>query len=47
MLIHAPTTPGHPFNEDWPLEPGLPYRDSKIEAERLVLDQHGGVPVVL
>src|SRR5687768_15324736 len=30
MLVHAPGKPGQKINEDWPLDPKLPYRESKI-----------------
>ena len=47
MLVHAPGEHGEPINEDWPLDPKLPYRESKILTERLIREQRGGVPVVL
>ncbi|KGM56793.1 DNA polymerase III subunit epsilon [Lysobacter arseniciresistens ZS79] len=48
MLVHAPTQPGQPIDEDAPLdtEP-LPYRQSKIHTEQLLREQHGDIPVVL
>jgi nucleoside-diphosphate-sugar epimerase/uncharacterized membrane protein len=46
MLAHKPGRPGDVINEDWPLESNLPYRASKIEAERLIHEQHGPIPVV-
>ena len=33
MLVHAPTEPGRPISEDWPLEPKWPYPQSKVETE--------------
>jgi nucleoside-diphosphate-sugar epimerase len=47
MLIHAPGKPGEPINEDSPLDPKpLPYRESKIRAERLIHEEHGSMPAV-
>src|SRR5919107_3599582 len=31
MLVHAPTQPGRPITEDWPLEPKWAYPQSKVE----------------
>jgi nucleoside-diphosphate-sugar epimerase/uncharacterized membrane protein len=47
MLVHAPGRRGQPINEGWPLDPKLPYRESKIITERLVREQRGTIPVVL
>lgn len=47
MLVHAPTTPGQPIDENWPFEPSLPYRDSKIRTEQLIRDQRGAMSAVL
>lgn len=47
MLVHAPGEHGKPINEEWPLDPKLPYRESKILTERLLREQRGHVPVVL
>ncbi|RTM09224.1 MAG: NAD-dependent epimerase/dehydratase family protein [Hyphomicrobiales bacterium] len=46
MLAHKAGRPGDVINEDSPLESRLPYRASKIEAERLIHKQHGPIPVV-
>ena len=46
MLAHKAGRPGDVINEDSPLESDLPYRASKIEAERLIHKQHGAIPVV-
>lgn len=46
MLAHKAGRPGDVINEDSPLESDLPYRASKIEAERLIHKQHGPIPVV-
>ena len=47
MLVHAPGKHGEPIDEDWPLDPKLPYRESKILTERLIHEQRGEVPAVL
>ncbi|MBM1172241.1 NAD-dependent epimerase/dehydratase family protein [Microvirga arabica] len=47
MLVHAPTQPGRPITEDWPLEPKWAYPQSKVETEQLVLAEHGLIPVVI
>lgn len=44
MLVHAPGKPGQRINEDSPLDPKLPYRESKIHAERLIHEQRGRIP---
>jgi nucleoside-diphosphate-sugar epimerase len=46
MLAHKAGRPGDVINEDSPLDANLPYRASKIEAERLIREQHGPIPVV-
>jgi nucleoside-diphosphate-sugar epimerase len=47
MLVHAPGKHGEPINEDSPLDPKLPYRESKIRTEQLIREQRGKVPAVL
>jgi nucleoside-diphosphate-sugar epimerase len=47
LLVHAPTTPGRPINEEWPLEPKWDYPKSKVEAENVIRAQHGNIPAVL
>src|SRR6266536_4641363 len=47
MLVHAPSTPGKRIDEDSPLDAKLPYRESKIRAERLIREQRAGIPVVV
>ncbi len=44
MLIHEPTEPGKPINEDSPIEPTWPYPESKVETEQTIHDHHDGVP---
>src|SRR3954467_1784096 len=36
MLVHAPTLPGRPITEDWPLAPAWAYPQSKLETEQLL-----------
>ncbi|GEO17368.1 hypothetical protein MAE02_50640 [Microvirga aerophila] len=47
MLVHAPTQPGRPITEDWPLEPKWAYPQSKVETEQLVRAEHGSIPIVI
>ena len=47
MLVHAPTEPGRPINENWPLDPKWDYPKSKVTTEQLIREQHGDIPVVL
>ncbi len=47
MLVHAPTLPGRPINEDWPLLPKWEYPKSKVETEQLILADRGDIPAVL
>ncbi len=46
MLVHRATGPAERIDETHPLDPKLPYRASKIETERLIHEQRGGIPVV-
>jgi nucleoside-diphosphate-sugar epimerase len=47
MLVHAPTQPGKPINEDWPLEPKWDYPQSKVETENLIGAERGDIPAVI
>ena len=47
MLVHAPTRPGRPITEDWPLEPKWAYPQSKVETERLARAERDSIPVVI
>jgi len=47
MLVHAPTQPGEPMDEDWPLEGKWDYPQSKIKTEQLIRQQRGEIPVAL
>ena len=46
MLVHAAGRPGERIDENRPFDPKYPYRASKARTEQLVLEQHGGIPVV-
>jgi nucleoside-diphosphate-sugar epimerase len=46
-LVHAPTEPGKPINEDWPLEPKWDYPKSKVETEKLIHKKRESIPVVI
>ncbi|KXF78501.1 DNA polymerase III subunit epsilon [Paramesorhizobium deserti] len=46
MLAHRATGPGEKINENTPLEPQLPYRNSKIVTEQAIHEQRGSIPVV-
>ncbi|MEZ4711794.1 MAG: NAD(P)-dependent oxidoreductase [Caldilineaceae bacterium] len=47
MLAHQPTQPGHPFDENWPLEGKWDYPQSKIETEQLIHQKRNGIPTAL
>lgn len=47
MLVHAPTTPGRPIQEDWPLEPTWAYPKSKVQTEQVIHAERGGIPTVI
>ena len=47
MLVHEPTVPGQPIDEDWPLKPKWAYPQSKVETEQLIRAERGDIPVVL
>ena len=46
-LVHAPCHPGQRINEDWPLLPKWDYPESKVEAERAILAERGGMKAAL
>lgn len=46
MLVHAPTKPGHPINEESPVDPRWPYPMSKVETEAKIREHHGDIPIV-
>lgn len=47
LLVHQPTEPGQPIDEDWPLAPAWPYPESKARTEQVVSDERGEIPAVL
>jgi nucleoside-diphosphate-sugar epimerase/uncharacterized membrane protein len=47
MLVHAPSGHDGCIDEDSPLDARFPYRASKIEAEKVLREHHGKVPLVL
>lgn len=47
MLVHAPTEPGQPLDEDWPIEAKWDYPQSKVETERVIHEEHGDIPTLL
>lgn len=47
MLVHAPTVPGVPINEDSPVHPAWDYPRSKLATEQLLRHQCGDIPLVI
>jgi nucleoside-diphosphate-sugar epimerase len=47
MLVHAPTVPGKPINEDWPLQPKWAYPQSKVRTEQVIQNERGQIPLVI
>jgi nucleoside-diphosphate-sugar epimerase len=47
MLVHAPTEPGVPIDEDSELAPKWPYPQSKVAAEAVVKAERGRIPAVI
>jgi nucleoside-diphosphate-sugar epimerase len=47
MLVHRPAPPGETVDEESPLAGEWDYPESKIETERLLRQERGGVPIVL
>jgi nucleoside-diphosphate-sugar epimerase len=47
MLVHAPSEPGVPINEDSPLQPKWPYPQSKLAAEQVVHEHRGSIPALV
>ena len=46
-LVHAPTEPGKPINEDSPLDPKWDYPKSKVATENLIHEKRGAIPAVI
>ena len=47
MLVHAPTKPGYPINEEWPLQPKWDYPLSKVHTEQIIHDLRGKIKTVI
>jgi nucleoside-diphosphate-sugar epimerase len=47
MLVHAPTEPGLALNEGSALGPRWVYPESKLNAEELIRQHHGDVPIAI
>lgn len=48
MLVHEPTVPGEPLDEDQPIQATWPYPESKVETEQIVEeDTEGGTKSVI
>ncbi len=47
MLVHRPSEPGRPIDEDVPLEPKWAYPESKVAAESEVRRHRGDIPFVI
>ncbi|GHA38735.1 hypothetical protein GCM10007989_38100 [Devosia pacifica] len=47
MLVHEPGRRGEPITENWPLDPKLPYRASKVRTEAAIAEQRGSIPAVM
>jgi nucleoside-diphosphate-sugar epimerase len=47
MLVHAPTKPGQPINEDSPIDPKWDYPLSKVKTEKIIHELRGNIPTVI
>ena len=47
LLVHAPTEPGRPITEDWPIDPKWPYPQSKVKAEQVIRAERGPIPAMI
>jgi nucleoside-diphosphate-sugar epimerase len=47
MLVHAPCVPGHPINEEWPVDPKWDYPLSKVHTEKVIHELRGNMPTVI
>jgi len=47
MLVHAPTKPGKPINEDSLVSPKWDYPLSKVHTEKLIHEKRGKIPTVI
>ena len=46
LLVHAPTEPGRPIDEDHPIDAKWDYPQSKVETEQLLLEQHDDISLL-
>lgn len=46
MLVHAPCEPGERIDETTPIDPQWAYPESKAEAEQVISEERGSMPVV-
>jgi nucleoside-diphosphate-sugar epimerase len=47
MLVHAPTRPGHPINENSLVKPSWAYPQSKAETEKLIHQMSGKISTLI
>lgn len=47
MLVYAPSTPQHPIDETWPVEPKWDYPKSKVRTEEVIRAERGDIPAVI
>lgn len=47
MLVHQPCGIHQKINEDWPMEASWEYPKSKILTEKMMIENHNGVPIVI
>lgn len=47
LLVHEPTEPGAPMDEDHPIQPKWDYPESKVKTEELLRDEHGDIPLLV
>ena len=47
LLVYKPTVPGKKIDENSPLQPKWAYPESKVEAEKVILQERKNIPVVM
>jgi nucleoside-diphosphate-sugar epimerase/uncharacterized membrane protein len=47
MLVHAPAAPGVKIDERQPIDPAWAYPQSKVDAEKVLIDERGEMPAVV
>lgn len=47
MLVHAPTKPGYPITENFPVVPKWGYPLSKVKTEKTIHELRGSIPTVI